>query len=235
MIKKEASADFDSLVKIISHDLRGPLGNIKNLIELFQSGDLEMKDATHFMKYMEEGVDRSMRLLDNLVEWGQSSHPSTSKYKEVSITETLREVCDALVEHFQSKDIQFVYDLKDSAPTYLNRGLIRIVTSNLLLNALSFTPSGGKVQLSMSESDAAFEVSVADSGIGIPEALRPHLFEIGKDSRRLGTNSEKGTGIGLFFSHDLLRKNNGKIWLDHSEEQKGSVFKFMVKKGMIQA
>jgi len=221
--------ELGPLVKIISHDLRGPLGNLKNIVALFKSGELEMEQAKMFMEHVEVGVDRSLKLLDDLIEWSHASGKSETQ-EEVDVNEIVHEVYDALSGQIEEKNLTFNFQEKEISSGYFSKSALKVILKNLLLNAVYFTESGGKIELSVKERSNYLFISISDTGIGVPDKMIDTIFEMGKDNRRLGTNEEKGTGIGLFICQDLVDRNNGKIWLAETKEGEGSTFKFRLKK-----
>lgn len=230
-MEEQKGTDIGPLVKIISHDLRGPLGNFKNVVALFKAGELQMEQAQMFMEQIEVGVDRSLKLLDDLIEWSHAgSKDKKITQEELNVTEVVEAVCEKLSPRYQEKGITLTFNSKEVEKGFVDKSALKVLTKNLLQNALSFTPKGGDVKVDLDEDARQIIVSVADSGIGIPEKMQDNIFGMGKDNRRLGTEDEKGTGIGLFICKDLVEKNDGRIWLDHSEEHKGTTFKFSVKK-----
>ena len=105
-----------------------------------------------------------------------------------------------------------------------------MITKNLVVNAIHFTPEGGEVKILIEEKKNYLHVSIVDNGMGIPEKMHDTIFEMGKDNRRMGTNDEKGTGIGLFMCKDLVLRNKGMIWIESTKEGEGSTIMFSVKK-----
>ena len=228
---EEKGTDIGPLVKIISHDLRGPLGNFKNVVALFKAGELQMDQVKMFMEQIEVGVDRSLKLLDDLTEWGHAgSRDKKVTPEELDVNKTIQEVCDSESSKYNAKGIKLAFNSKEVEKGAIDKSAFRVIVKNLLQNALYFTPANGSVALEVDEDARQIIISISDNGIGIPEEMQERIFEMGKDNRRLGTNEEKGTGIGLFICKDLISKNNGRIWLDYSKEGEGTTFKFSVRK-----
>ena len=230
-MEDQQDINIGSLVKIISHDMRGPLGNFKNVSTLLKSGSIEIEQVKMFMEQIEIGVDRSLKLLDDLIEWGISVSDIDDKYQqEVDVGEVIKTSCISFEERFKEKDIKLIFTPKQVEKGYVNEHGLKVVLKNLLMNALFFTRPKGNVHINMDEDARQVIVSISDDGLGIPENMKNRIFEMGKDNRRLGTNKEKGTGIGLFICKDILNKNNARIWLDYSRENMGTTFKFLIKK-----
>lgn len=230
-MEPEKMIDIGPLVKIISHDLRGPLGNLKNVVALFKSGELEMEQAKMFMHHIELGVDRSLELLDQLIEWSHASSESKKVTKEeLDVNELINEVRKELNGTFEEKNISFNFDEKKLPKGFFDRSALKLMVKNLLSNGVKFTGLGGEVSLDVEDNKGELVVNVSDNGIGIPEKMLETIFEMGKDNRRLGTNEEKGTGIGLFICRDLAQRNESEIWIDSTEEEAGTTVKFTIKK-----
>lgn len=223
--------EIGPIIKIISHDLRGPLGNLKSVVTLFKSGELPIEQATQFMNHIEDGVDKSIEMLDGLLEWGLASSVSTKPSDaEVELKEVILELKDKFEKDLTEKSIQFTFDEGTSCLTSFNKNALRVILRNLFSNAIKFTPKGGQVVVEVQEDSNGLIVSVLDDGIGLPEAMRDHIFEVNKDNRRPGTENEKGAGLGLFMCHDLIQRNGSAIWVEENPTGQGSKFSFSLKK-----
>ena len=92
---------------------------------------------------------------------------------------------------------------------------------------MKFTPRGGTIDIKNQVVDQQLITSITDSGIGIPKELLPTLFELDNRKTTYGTDNEKGTGVGLNLCNELIRRHQGKIWVE-SEINKGSTFNFSI-------
>ena len=101
--------------------------------------------------------------------------------------------------------------------------MIRTVLRNLLSNAIKYSYNGGGINISAVENIKGVEISVKDNGIGISKDIRGKLFQIGEYVSKLGTDDEKGTGLGLILCKEFVEKHGGKISVE-SEEGKGTRF-----------
>ena len=108
--------------------------------------------------------------------------------------------------------------------------MITSVFNNLLSNAIKFTPTGGLIKIITSSSDdKELQVCISDTGIGIEAEIVTKLFRVDHSHSTLGTNNEKGSGLGLLLCKEFIERNGGKIWIE-SEPDKGSRFFFTLKK-----
>ena len=111
----------------------------------------------------------------------------------------------------------------------VDKECLKTVVRNLLNNAIKFTNRFGNIIVSSVELESHIQISIKDNGVGIMEEVIPKLFSISQKTSTIGTESEKGTGLGLILCKDLVEKNNGKIWVK-SQFGKGSEFSFTIPK-----
>ena len=109
--------------------------------------------------------------------------------------------------------------------------MFNTILRNLISNAIKFTNTNGNIIVGVTESNDLFEFYVQDSGIGISEEDQNKLFRIDIHHSEIGTNNEKGTGLGLILCAEFVEKHNGTIWVE-SEMGKGSKFIFTISKNL---
>ena len=107
--------------------------------------------------------------------------------------------------------------------------MLNTVLRNLISNAVKYTNSNGKVEISKTEDENQVIITVADNGIGMTEQEQNMLFSKSPIQSKTGTATEKGSGIGLTICKDFIEKHDGKIWIE-SEVNKGSKFIFSLPK-----
>ncbi len=103
--------------------------------------------------------------------------------------------------------------------------MINTVLRNLLSNAIKFTSNNGEINIFTKIVDSEVLIQIQDSGIGMTEEVQRKLFLIEEHHTTLGTEGEKGTGLGLVLCKELIEKNNGKLWVE-SEVRVGTTFSF---------
>lgn len=223
--------ELGPFVKIISHDLRGPLGNMKNIADLFRLNEIEVSEAKMFMQHIEIGINRSLGLLDDLIEWSYATDENKKVTKEVlNVNELIDETIEKYKKEANKKNQEIKFSPTEIPDTYMDRGALLIILKNLLTNAIHFTGEKGSIKITAQEKENYLQIGFEDNGIGIPEKMHSSLFSMGKDNRRLGTNNEKGIGIGLFICKDLVKRNGGLIWVEHSKEEEGTNMMFSIRK-----
>ncbi|MGH2784475.1 MAG: ATP-binding protein [Actinomycetota bacterium] len=215
----------DDFVATVSHELRTPLTPIKGwAVTLLQLGD-------HLTpKQREEGVaailrhsERLERLITNILEVSKVERGLSDRRD--AVVDVLA-VADKTVGDFRAENVHREIILRAGRDRHLTRGdevWIEQILSNLISNALKYSPADLPIEVSLSRSESAIEVSVTDRGPGIPESERERIFERFK---RLGdhmTRSQGGTGLGLYIARQLARAIGGELAV-HSTAGQGATF-----------
>jgi signal transduction histidine kinase len=217
------------MLSIISHDVRGPLGVIKGALDLFKEGLLNEDELKKISGELENKVDFTLTLLDNLLYWARSQMsnfiPQPQKIDLIHILNNNVQFFSAIA---QEKGVQIQANYPAEAQGFADLNMMDLVVRNLLANAIKFSPENSQINLNLNQDGAFVTISVQDQGIGIsPENQQKLLQGINYSTR--GTANEPGTGLGLVLCKDFVEKNGGKIWLE-SQEGKGSNFQFTIPK-----
>lgn len=229
---QDLNASKDKFFSIISHDLRSPfnvmLGYSQILDERFD--ELERERIQSDIKKLRKSAEGLYALLENLLTWSRIQRGAIEYYpEEIDLSDVSDENIDLFAARAEQKGITLRSMIQMHEMVYADENMVNTVIRNLVSNALKFTPSGGRIELFVRPSGDFVEVSVADTGTGINEEDIPKLFRIDAQYTNLGTDGEKGTGLGLNLCQDLVEKNGGEIWVE-SERGKGTTFKFTLPK-----
>lgn len=213
----------DNLFSIVSHDLRNPLNSVRGVLELMKNSSFQGKELQMIAGKLENSLDGTMNLLDNLLYWAKSQMDGIqAKPEQISPKEIIENNLKLALMLVKEKELTIETDLLDDK-AYADRDMIDLVVRNLLSNAIKFTPSQGKIQLSMSKNGQMVDFSLADTGVGMSQSHLRDLFSAEKSHTSYGTNNEKGYGLGLRLCKDFVEINGGKLAIE-SVEHKGSVF-----------
>jgi len=227
---RDLNATKDKFFSIIAHDLRSPFNSLLGFINLFLDGyddftDVEKKD---FMLRIQGIAKNTYRLVENLLDWaGAQSGNVEIKPDAVSIQKLILDNIDIFESIASKKNIRLRINRSEDFIVFADRYSLDAIIRNLINNAVKFTGAGGEVTVYYYIKEQMGICSVADTGIGIPEALIDQLFRLDSHVKRSGTASETGTGLGLILCKDLVELNGGEIWVE-SEEGKGTTFSFSV-------
>ena len=224
----DSNKSKDRLFSIIGHDLRTPFNNIMGFSELILES-LQNKDYESLEKYanvIKDSSNRAVNLLSNLLEWSQAPSGKIEFNPEnFDIVAAINEVVELLEDSAKQKSIHLLKTLPDQIIVLGDHLMLKTVLRNLISNAIKFTNLEGAVIISAQETDSNLTVTVSDNGIGIKKEFIDNLFRIESKYSTLGTNKEKGTGLGLILCKELIDKHKGSLEVE-SEEGHGSVFKF---------
>ncbi|MCX6152482.1 MAG: PAS domain-containing sensor histidine kinase [Ignavibacteriales bacterium] len=228
----ELNASKDKFFSIIAHDLKSPftglLGFSQMLNEEFNS--LTTDELRNYSREIHNSANAIFKLLNNLLQWSwisigkQSFNPC-----KINITELIHEVINLLSPNAAAKNINIIFRYKDTFYIYADETMIHSIIQNLLSNAIKFTPRDGKITISLSKALDKVVISIKDTGVGIQEKDITNLFKLDKHLSTLGTDKEKGTGLGLLIVKELVEKNGGAIEAK-SKINEGATFRISLPK-----
>ncbi len=212
----------DKLFSIVSHDLKDSLSSINGFIDLLRDGSLSREEFDDLIPELSENANNASLLLYNLLNWSKSQMQSLEpKPTLFDVQEVFEDKSKLIEQRMESKGIKLIdHSLRDFA--YADRSMFEIVVQNLLANALKFCKSGDTITISNHISNGSCIISIADTGVGISKHNLEKLFK-SNTFTTMGTNNEKGTGLGLSICKELVELNNGKIWVE-STQNVGSTF-----------
>jgi PAS domain S-box-containing protein len=229
---RELNASKDKFFSIIAHDLKSPFNSILGFSELLQSeaDHLDVPDIRMYASMISKSAGQTLQLLDNLLTWarmqqGKIDFSPGNLLLAVIARGMINLIRDAAVQ----KNIVFKCVIPDSTVVNADQNMLSTILRNLLSNAVKFTIPGGLVEVSAHETPEATVVMVSDTGVGIPEATLPLLFDPGACITTRGTNNERGTGLGLALCREFVEKHGGVISVE-STIGKGSRFMFTLPK-----
>jgi signal transduction histidine kinase len=225
----EANNTKDKMFSIISHDLLGPIGNIKESLEVIVSGDVRMdeKNMQSFLQSVWASVGSSYSLLENLLFWARNQQGRIAyKPKQISLTKLASDTIQLLEGVARQKSIELKSMLGKDVMVFADKNALKTILRNLMSNAIKFTNANGLIAIDAIERDDGFLlISLTDNGIGMDQITKENLFQKFKNEPRWGTDGEKGVGLGLVITREFVEKHGGTIWVK-SEEGRGSTFYF---------
>ncbi|WP_439132296.1 PAS domain-containing sensor histidine kinase [Polaribacter sp.] len=225
---KEINTAKDKLFSIIGHDLRGPSNNIIGLsTQLLENIDVfDKEEIKMFLVFINSAAQNTTVLLENLLNWANTQ---TGKIvfnpQKVCFSKITQEVILLKNSIAESKNISLNQTSADKIEVLADKNMLKVILRNLISNAIKFTNSGGKIEVTAIAKKKEVEITVSDNGVGINEDMLKKLFKSNTKSTTLGTAKEIGTGLGLLLCKEFIEKHGGKIWVE-STTGKGSDFKF---------
>jgi len=226
---EKINSEKDKLFSIIAHDLRSPFQGFIGITEIFAESidDFSQSEISGMSKEMNEEAKKLFRLLGNLLDWARMQQGVISFDPiEIVLSEIVSQNIDIITKRGKQKGIEIIYETDQNQTVFADEAMLNTILRNLLSNAVKFTRQGGKVSVSSKETENNMvELSVTDSGIGMPEDLSEKLFNMAEKVGRRGTDDESSTGLGLLLCKEFVEKNGGRIRVE-SQENIGSTFYF---------
>ncbi|MCK4662739.1 MAG: PAS domain-containing protein [Bacteroidales bacterium] len=225
-----ANATKDKFFSIIAHDLRGPFSNFVSLTKIIVDSFNSIKEITlkDYLKEIQNSAQKTYNLLENLLDWSRSQQGDI-KYepKNVEISLIVNENIELLKNMAEKKNIKIDSYIPDNIFGYIDENMIKTVLRNLISNAIKFSDKKGKIDVSFTTKGKFHEITISDTGIGIKQEDIKKLFRIDVHHTTMGTQKEKGTGLGLILCKEFVEKHGGKITIK-SKIGKGSKFIFTI-------
>lgn len=220
----QSNNDKDRILHVVAHDLRSPVSAITMMAELIKDSDDE-EEKKNLLSLIGTACQSQLTLISELLEYSGNAE---SKKRAVKETFDINDLAlqSALLLGFKAKEKgqQIVTDAA-AAPVYVNavKEKITRVLSNLITNAIKFSPEKADIQLSVKVAGKRVIIEVKDNGIGISAGNINKIFDVFTAAKRRGTSGEQSFGLGLSICKQIIEDNGGRIWAE-SEEGKGSTF-----------
>ncbi len=217
----------DKLISMIAHDVRSPLASLKNTITLTRQNILNKEEFSRLTAMLEMDIYHLMGMLDNTLQWARNQMQGIQVKKEViDLNKHVDEIILLYQQTSNIKGIKVINSIQPNRMINSDKEILNTVLRNVLSNAIKFTPPGKNVFVEEADLGKKLMVQVRDEGVGIDENILRSIKANQFVSTR-GTLNEKGTGLGLLFSKELV-KRMGEEFNISTEAGKGTTVAFSV-------
>jgi len=219
----------DKFLSVISHDLRNPLTSLLASAESLQrdAEKLKPQQVQFFAGVINRTSQKILSQLNELVEWARTQREKVNfRPERIHLAKGINESLDLLRANAAQKEVALENHTEESIYVHADALMFRSILQNLVTNAIKYTPFGGEaIQVTARTTENMVEVCVQDRGVGMAEQTKEKLFGLATAASLLGTDQEKGTGLGLLLVKDFVVQHGGRIRVE-SEPGKGTCFLF---------
>ena len=220
--QKEVEKMKDNFLSMASHELKTPVTTIKAYAQIARNLLEEKKDIqiSELIKKVEIHTDKLTKIISDLLDVNIIQQDKLSlKFSSFDYKDLIQEVIDDMSKLIASHKI--IYDIQETITIQADIDKISQVVNNLITNAVKYSPGKDKIIINTKIAEKGIQLSVQDFGIGISKANQDEVFN--QFYRVTGDNQSQfsGMGIGLYISSEIIKKHNGKMWLE-SEEGNGT-------------
>ncbi len=225
---KTLNATKDKFFSIIAHDLKNPFQALLSYSEMLANDNenLSIEDVKLFSVGLNDNLISLYGLLENLLHWSMMQRDMLEFHPvNFNLYKAINKIITTSNQSAKKKNITVSNNVDTGAVVFADVDMLHSVVQNLLMNAIKFTNTDGRIIVSSVKKRDFIEVSVQDNGVGIESNRASGLFDFNALLSTNGTTGEKGTGLGLPLCKEIIEEHGGKIWLE-SELGKGSKFTF---------
>ena len=220
---EQRNRDYDRLVRVMAHDLRNPISGISGAANLLSLEETLSEEGKRMLAMMHRSCDQMLGLIQELLD-NRSGQETALLTLEACDMGKLLDECAALLRYKAEEKRQQIRLVGiEQGVVLADRNKMWRVFNNLLVNAIKFSPPRSVIRLEAVRKGDRFLVSVADSGIGVPEDMWDRIFDPFTRAGRAGTEGEKSFGLGLSICRQIVEAHQGRIWVE-SESGRGSTF-----------
>ena len=207
MVQSAQLSVIGRMASSIIHDLKKPMSVIRGFAELLADPDMDAGRRQTFSDLILEDVDRFLAMTQELL--GYSRGNISLQPQEVQVGQWLDRIVEFLREDVEASNVSLITELEHRGPVNIDADRLRRVVINIAGNATDAMPKGGTLTISSRVLGDSWELAVADTGTGIPEDLRPRIFE-----PFVTAGKEHGTGLGLAIAREIVRGYGGDIRIE---------------------
>lgn len=219
----------DKLFSVVSHDIKAPLSSLHLTLTLAKAGALSPEEFHHLTNELDTRLGQTTEFIDNLLQWAKlQMKGETFEPNRLDVSILAEETIRLLNGESKQKGVRLINQLNGHFEAFADINMVKSVLRNLLTNAIKFTRPDGSITLSAYSVDERIFITVADTGVGIPQSNLKRIFTLSSITTE-GTSHEKGTGLGLLLCKEFVEKNGGRIWFE-SREGEGTTFYFTLPK-----
>ncbi|NBJ94933.1 sensor histidine kinase [Parablautia muri] len=216
-----------TLISDISHQIKTPIAAANTFAELLSDGELSAEERTEYITTLQMSLGKLTFLTNSLIKMSRLESGIISlKPEKNSLNEIVLQAVKTVYAKAKEKGILITFECDQAFEAVLDFNWTAEAISNVIDNAVKYTPQGGFVRLKITEYPSFLRLDISDSGVGIPEEEQAKIFgRFYRGKQSVGTD---GVGIGLYLTREIINKQNG--YMKVSSDENGSTFSMFLKK-----
>ncbi len=215
------------IISILAHDVRNPLSSIKSIIELKKTDIIDAKDAAELIDMVTDQLDNTIEMIENILSWGQMNLQfSKQQFEDLDLNELVERIFVSESLNGIVKNNKLINQVEPGTIINGDRRALEFILRNLVSNSNKFTQNG-EIILGMEPKGRKTMLWVADNGVGISEERAANLLNKSVYNTTLGTNNERGSGLGLLLVKEFIDRMDGTI-THETELGKGTTFRIVI-------
>ena len=225
---EELNTHKESVLAILSHDLRSPLTGMIGAAKYLKSNfsTMEQSDVKEMLDLVYKSSTDELNMLDYLVEWARIKYASeVFSPTKIELVKYVQKVFNTLNETAELNAINLHQEIEENESVFADGKMLLSILQNIVSNAIKHTKPGGKITVSAKRKEDKIIVEIKDTGVGMSKEIQAKLFTPQMNLLSSARKENKGAGIGLLLVKGFLEKNGGEIWVE-SIEGEGSSFYF---------
>jgi len=220
----EINQTKNKLFSIVGHDLRGPVGQVKSIVDLLIGGYLEKEEFEQLIHSLKKDVDSVYLTLNNTLKWSLAQMDGFKVNREsLDLSDLVESSLVAVGAQINQKNIQIHNSIGSEYKVMADLDLMEIVIRNIINNSIKFSSPGDSIYVTADRDGQKVKLCIKDHGLGMSNKLIEQVLSkaISLSDSSLGTHSEKGTGLGLQICKEFAKMNGGGLTIS-SEQGKGT-------------
>ena len=225
---EELNIHKESVLAILSHDLRSPLSAIIGTAKYLKTNFEKMNPSTakEMLELLYKSSTDELDMLDYLVEWARIKYASDAfSPTKINLVEYVEKVFETLNESASINAINLHHEIQENTSVFADSKMLLSIIQNIVSNAIKHSKKGGTVTITEKIKDEKIIIQIKDTGIGMSKEIQSQLFTPQIKALSQARKENKGAGIGLLLVKGFLEKNDGEIWVE-SIDGEGSSFYF---------
>ncbi|MBF2062946.1 MAG: response regulator [Calothrix sp. C42_A2020_038] len=220
-----ANRTKDEFLAIVSHELRSPLNAILGWTKLLRTREFDQANTTRALETIERNAKAQVQLIEDLLDISRMIRGNLClTLQPVNLATIVETTVNSLHFAVEAKQIELQTKIGTTCQVLGDINRLQQIVSNLLTNAIKFTPVGGRIEISLEASSQNARIIVADTGKGISPELLPYIFERFRQAENTTTRAKDGLGLGLAIVRHLVEMHGGSVTASSLGEGQGATF-----------